>query len=116
MHRRDEIRSKLEAGARLALEEWVELVDPSPGPAGAAGQGGLIPSALLFDLADQVRERRHPDNVVTYVVDRNINYSNVCTSICIFCAFYRKPGSAEGYVLAYEEIFRKVEETLAVGG
>jgi cyclic dehypoxanthinyl futalosine synthase len=116
MDRRDEIRSKLESGARLSLEEWAELVDPAAGAATSSSGEELIPSALLFDLADRVRERRHPDGVVTYVVDRNINYSNVCTSVCIFCAFYRKPGSPEGYVLPYEEIFRKVEETLAVGG
>src|SRR5262249_9539288 len=64
----------------------------------------------------EVRIRLHPDNVVTYVVDRNINYSNVCTSVCTFCAFYRKPGSPEGYVLSFEEIFGKVEEMISLGG
>jgi cyclic dehypoxanthinyl futalosine synthase len=75
-----------------------------------------MPSEDLFALADEVRLRLHPDNIVTYVVDRNINYSNVCTSVCTFCAFYRKPGSPEGYVLSFEDIFQKVEETLALGG
>lgn len=75
-----------------------------------------MPSEDLFAIADDVRLRLHPDGVVTYVVDRNINYSNVCTSICTFCAFYRKPGSPEGYVLTYQEIFQKVEEMLALGG
>jgi cyclic dehypoxanthinyl futalosine synthase len=74
------------------------------------------PSQELFHLADAVRRQYHPDNIVTYVVDRNINYSNICTSICTFCAFYRKPGASDGYVLSYEEIYRKVEEMLALGG
>jgi cyclic dehypoxanthinyl futalosine synthase len=75
-----------------------------------------MPSENLFSLADEVRQRFHPDNVVTYVVDRNINYSNICTSVCTFCAFYRKPGSPEGYVLSHEDIFEKVEEMIALGG
>ena len=70
----------------------------------------------LRRLADDLRRELHPDGVVTYVVDRNINYSNVCFSVCNFCAFYRKPGHEEGYVLSYEEIYEKVEEMIAVGG
>jgi cyclic dehypoxanthinyl futalosine synthase len=70
----------------------------------------------LRQLADERRRRLHPDGVVTYVVDRNINYSNVCFSVCNFCAFYRKPGDPDGYVLSHEEIYEKVEEMLAVGG
>lgn len=70
----------------------------------------------LRRLADDLRRELHPDNVVTYVVDRNVNYSNICFSVCNFCAFYRKPGHAEGYVLSYEEIYQKVEEMLEVGG
>lgn len=70
----------------------------------------------LRRLADDLRRKLHPDGVVTYVVDRNINYTNICFSVCNFCAFYRKPGHAEGYVLSYDEIFAKVEEMIAVGG
>ncbi len=70
----------------------------------------------LQGAADRIRRRLHPDNVVTYVVDRNINYSNICSAVCTFCAFYRPPGSSEGYVLSYEQIFEKVEETLELGG
>ncbi len=58
----------------------------------------------------------HPEPYRTYVVDRNINYANVCTARCIFCNFYRKPGDAEAYVLSYEEIGQKIEELLAIGG
>lgn len=75
-----------------------------------------MPSPQLFEWADEIRSELHPDRTVTYVVDRNLNYSNVCTSVCTFCAFYRKPGSPEGYVLSYEEIFSKVEEMIALGG
>ncbi|MEC9476621.1 MAG: cyclic dehypoxanthinyl futalosine synthase [Planctomycetota bacterium] len=70
----------------------------------------------LFSAADQIRKKFHPDSIVSYVVDRNINYSNICTSVCSFCAFYRKPGDPEGYLLSLEEIHTKVEETIALGG
>ena len=70
----------------------------------------------LRRLANELRHELHPDDAVTYVVDRNINYSNVCFSVCNFCAFYRKPGHPEGYVLSYDDIFRKVEEMIEIGG
>ncbi len=79
----------------------------------------VITDAVTEDLrrfADELRHELHPDDVVTYVVDRNINYSNVCFSVCNFCAFYRKPGHEEGYVLSYEEMYEKVEEMIEVGG
>jgi cyclic dehypoxanthinyl futalosine synthase len=66
--------------------------------------------------ADAQRRRLHPGNVVSYQIDRNINYTNVCTEYCSFCAFYRPVGSPEGYVLPLETIFQKIEETLALGG
>jgi len=58
----------------------------------------------------------HPEPYRTYVVDRNINYANVCTARCIFCNFYRQPGDGEAYILSYEQIGRKIEELLAIGG
>ena len=70
----------------------------------------------LFACANSIRSKLHPDDVVTYVVDRNINYSNICTSVCAFCAFYRKPGDPEGYLLSLEEIHEKVDETITLGG
>ena len=78
-----------------------------------AEQASLV---QLGETADRIRRRLHPDNVVTYVVDRNINYSNICSAVCTFCAFYRPPGSSEGYVLSHQQIFEKVEETLELGG
>jgi cyclic dehypoxanthinyl futalosine synthase len=66
--------------------------------------------------ADAVRRRLHPERVVTYIVDRNINYTNFCTEYCTFCAFYRPLGSPEGYIQPLESIIEKIEETLALGG
>lgn len=66
--------------------------------------------------ADRVRRSFHPGNVITYQIDRNINYTNFCTEYCSFCAFYRPAGSPEGYVQPLESIFQKIDETLALGG
>ncbi len=84
--------------------------------AGALALYTGAPTALLGRLADEARRRRHPANVVTYIIDRNVNYTNVCIARCNFCAFYRPVGSADGYVLGFEEIFRKIDETMALGG
>ena len=70
----------------------------------------------LGKLADAIRRRKHPDNRVTFVVDRNVNYSNVCESKCKFCAFYRSEGDRDAYLLSYAEIFAKVQELVEHGG
>src|SRR3954463_11713047 len=74
------------------------------------------PTAELGRMADEVRRQKHPEGVVTYIIDRNVNYTNVCVARCKFCAFYRPVGSSEGYTLGFEEIFAKIEETIALGG
>ena len=74
------------------------------------------PLLELGRLADEVRWRLHPEPVVSYIIDRNINYTNVCVADCKFCAFYRRPKDLEGYVLSFEEIGRKIEEVKALGG
>ena len=66
--------------------------------------------------ADEVRKRFHPDGIVTYIIDRNINYTNVCNVVCTFCAFYRRPGHSETYVRTLAEIYQKIDETIALGG
>ncbi len=66
--------------------------------------------------ADEIRQRRHPDNVVTYIIDRNINYTNVCNVVCTFCAFYRRPGAEDTYVRTIDQICEKIDETIALGG
>ena len=70
----------------------------------------------LGQLADAERWRQHPENVVTYIIDRNINYTNVCVADCKFCAFYRRPKHREGYVLSFEQIGAKIDECKAIGG
>jgi cyclic dehypoxanthinyl futalosine synthase len=66
--------------------------------------------------ADEVRRKLHPDGIVSYIIDRNINYTNFCTEYCSFCAFYRPMGHAEGYVHPKEVIFEKIQETIDLGG
>ncbi len=66
--------------------------------------------------ADAIRRRLHPEPVVSYIVDRNINYTNVCVADCSFCAFYRRPKDGEGYILSFEEIGAKIDECKALGG
>src|SRR5262252_3926140 len=99
----DAIAHKVRAGGRVSAREALELYRGAP-------------TALLGRLADAVRARKHPDGIVTYIIDRNVNYTNVCVAKCTFCAFYRPVGSAEGYVLGFDEMFRKIDETIAVGG
>jgi cyclic dehypoxanthinyl futalosine synthase len=79
----------------------------------------LYRHAPLLELgrqADAERYRHHPEDVVTYIVDRNINYTNVCVADCKFCAFYRRPKHDEGYVLPFEKIGEKIDECKAIGG
>ncbi len=99
----EKIADKVRAGERLDAADALEL-------------SRRAPTALLGRLADGVRARKHPDRIVTYIIDRNVNYTNVCVAKCTFCAFYRPVGSPEGYVLGFDELFRKIDETIAVGG
>jgi cyclic dehypoxanthinyl futalosine synthase len=74
--------------------------------------------ASLLELgaeADSIRQRLHPHNVVSYIIDRNINYTNVCVADCGFCAFYRRPKHGEGYTLSFEQIGRKIDEAKEMG-
>jgi cyclic dehypoxanthinyl futalosine synthase len=99
----DQLAAKVRGGERLDRAEALELYLHAP-------------TATLGRLADAVRARKHPERIVTYIIDRNVNYTNVCVARCNFCAFYRPVGSGEGYVLGFEEIFRKIDETIALGG
>jgi dehypoxanthine futalosine cyclase/putative menaquinone biosynthesis radical SAM enzyme len=109
---------------------WTDAPSPATlsGLLDAAARGARLDfdtARVLYRFADlhalgraahQVRLRKHPKPMVTYVVDRNINYSNVCVCACRFCAYFRAPGDPECFVLSFEEIGRKIEETLALGG
>jgi cyclic dehypoxanthinyl futalosine synthase len=99
----EEIATKVRANERVTGDEALELYRHAS-------------TFLLGRLADAVRARKHPQPIVTYIIDRNVNYTNVCVAKCNFCAFYRPVGSADGYVLGFDELFRKIDETIAVGG
>ena len=71
---------------------------------------------VLGKMADKIRQQKHPDNVGSFVVDRNINYTHICTSECKFCAFYRKEENSDTYVLSNEVIMEKIKETIEAGG
>ena len=70
----------------------------------------------LGRAAHEISKRKHPDGIVTYIVDRNINYTNICLSKCLFCAFYREKYSPDAYILPKEELSRKIDETIRLGG
>ncbi|MDA7904554.1 dehypoxanthine futalosine cyclase [bacterium] len=91
------------AGERLSPEEGLELTKCND-------------LALLGSAANAVTRRLHPESYRTYNIDRNINYTNVCTAVCNFCAFYRGPKDPEGYVLERSELLEKIRETVALGG
>ncbi|HVC20476.1 MAG TPA: cyclic dehypoxanthinyl futalosine synthase [Vicinamibacterales bacterium] len=99
----DSLAAKARAGERLSGPEALALYRGAP-------------LHLLGRLADAARARLHPDRIVTYIIDRNVNYTNVCVARCRFCAFYREVGASDGYVLGFDEIYRKIDETIAVGG
>jgi cyclic dehypoxanthinyl futalosine synthase len=96
-------RKKVLGGERISRDEATTLLR----------DGELLE---LGALADAVRRRLHPEGIVTYIIDRNINYTNVCTAQCAFCAFYRDLPSTEGYVLNKSQLAQKIEETLELGG
>lgn len=70
----------------------------------------------LGAMADKIRKKLHSDNIVSFVIDRNINYTNICTCKCKFCAFYKNEGEDGGYVISKEELASKIQETLDLGG
>jgi len=72
--------------------------------------------ARIGVAADEIRQRKNDPEVVTYIIDRNINYTNVCNVVCTFCAFYRRPGKPDTYVHSIEEICKRIDETIALGG
>ncbi|HEY4013542.1 MAG TPA: cyclic dehypoxanthinyl futalosine synthase [Polyangiaceae bacterium] len=104
--------------ARASIDTLVARAAEGDRLSAAEGER-LLAEASLFDLglaADSVRKRKHPHGVVTYIVDRNVNYTNVCTTSCRFCAFYRPLGHPEGYVLSREVLGKKLQEVVDAGG
>jgi cyclic dehypoxanthinyl futalosine synthase len=99
----DSLEHRIAQGGRIEADEALFLYHQAP-------------THWLARAADGVRARKHPERIVTYIIDRNVNYTNVCVARCNFCAFYRPVGHGEGYVLGFDEVFRKIDETIAVGG
>jgi len=99
----EDIQNKVLDGARIAQNEALQLYRE-------------LPLTELGTLADTVRQRLHPDRRVTYIVDRNINYTNICNVYCTFCAFMREASAADAYILTPEEVGTKVQELVAIGG
>ena len=97
------ILDKAIAGGRLSVAEGIALLESHD-------------LASLGRAADAVTRRLHPEPFRTYNVDRNVNYTNVCTSGCRFCAFSRRLGDPDAYVMSRDELHRKIEETVALGG
>ncbi|HLM55574.1 MAG TPA: cyclic dehypoxanthinyl futalosine synthase [Pyrinomonadaceae bacterium] len=97
------ILDRVLAGGRMTEEECAALLASDD-------------IARLGVAADEVRRRKHPSGVVTYIIDRNVNYTNVCNVVCTFCAFYRRPGKPDTYVTTLEQICEKIDETIALGG
>ncbi|MGG3504807.1 cyclic dehypoxanthinyl futalosine synthase [Paenibacillus lautus] len=97
------ILDKALRGERLNLEDTVTLFESDE-------------IEKMGHAADVMTKRLHPDPITTFVIGRNINYTNICDVFCRFCAFYRRPGSSEGYVLPDETIFQKIQETEDVNG
>jgi cyclic dehypoxanthinyl futalosine synthase len=98
-----DILEKSVSGERISPAEGVKLLQSHD-------------LAAIGSAADQVARRLHPEGYRTYNIDRNINYTNVCTAVCHFCAFYRGPKSDEGYVLSTEQILEKIAEAVQLGG
>jgi cyclic dehypoxanthinyl futalosine synthase len=98
-----EILTRAVGGSRMTEDEALVLIR----------EGELLE---LGAAAHAVRNRLNDPKVVTYIVDRNINYTNICVYKCKFCAFYRRPGDPEGYLLSKDELRAKIEETVELGG
>lgn len=99
----DRILDKALQGERVNLEECVTLFESDE-------------IEKMGHVANQIMMKHHPEPITTFVIGRNVNYTNICDVYCRFCAFYRRPGSDEGYVLSNEQIFQKIQETIDVGG
>jgi cyclic dehypoxanthinyl futalosine synthase len=97
------IIKKVESGKRIDSDEGLAIFR----------QADLL---TLGELANGIKKRLHPERLVTFIVDRNINYTNICVNKCKFCAFYREADSPEAYILSKDEIFKKIDETIAQGG
>lgn len=98
-----ELLQKAIDGKRITLEEGLFLLEKAD-------------ILSMGDAANKICNKMHPESYRTFNIDRNINYTNICAAVCDFCAFYRKSSDADAYVLPREDIYKKIEETIALGG
>jgi cyclic dehypoxanthinyl futalosine synthase len=103
MKQLETIIDKVSAGHRISDNDYLLLEK----------EGDLY---QLGFLASTIKNKKHPENNVTYVIDRNINYTDICISACKFCAFYKHPEDKEGYLISFEELADKISETQSLGG
>jgi len=99
----EDILEKSMNDERLSLQEGIKLFSTKE-------------LTILGMAADEACKEKHPENYRTYIIDRNINYTNICTSGCKFCAFYREAEHSDGYIIPKNSLFKKIEETLSLGG
>jgi cyclic dehypoxanthinyl futalosine synthase len=99
----DHILERAKNGERISMEDCVMLYQSDE-------------VEKIGEVANQIMQKWHPDPITTFIIGRNVNYTNLCDTYCSFCAFYRPPGHAEGYVLSDEEIFSKIQDTIDAGG
>src|ERR1043166_1847587 len=97
------ILDKALSGERLSADDCAALLESKD-------------LARIGVAADEIKQQKNPGDVVTYIIDRNINYTNVCNVVCTFCAFYRRPGKPDTYVHSIDEICKRIDETIALGG
>jgi len=103
MDKIESILGKVLDGGRITAEECATLLES-------------YEIAKIGAAAHEIRMRKNNPDIVTYIIDRNINYTNVCNVVCTFCAFYRRPGKPDTYLLSFDEICQKIDETIALGG
>lgn len=99
----DHILTRAVNGERISFEDAVELYKSDE-------------VEKMGEAANAIMKKWHPEPETTFVIGRNVNYTNVCDTYCRFCAFYRAPGHEDGYVLSNEEVFQKIQETIDIGG
>ena len=102
IEKKEAVIDKIKSGQRIYEKEALILLEDAD----------LL---TLGELADNIRKRLHPENIVTFVVDRNINYTNICLNQCSFCAFYRNRDAQDAYVLSEEDIHKKIREAIDLG-
>lgn len=110
----ENVIDKVLSKTRIDINEALSLLDSNNYDNSRFSHGSCL--TILGMLADNICSTKHPESYRTYIIDRNINYTNVCVSKCLFCAFYSNVGDKNAYVISKESIFEKIKETIELGG